>query len=80
MFGTDDLACETFGQFLKPRHFSPIDKDRNHANSAAQRRLDLDPNGIEGIIKATPIFCIGARKPASSDDRYQRVTSPHVIG
>jgi hypothetical protein len=48
MFGTDDLACETFGQFLKPRHFSPIDKDRNHANSAAQRRLDLDPNGIEG--------------------------------
>jgi hypothetical protein len=71
---------EAIRQLQRPRHHGAIDKDRDDANSALQRRFDLDAHKIVGVIEPTPIFRIRARKPISTDDRNQRVASSDALG
>ncbi len=48
-------------QLVGIRHPRPIHQDRDHPNLARQGSLDLEPNEIIGVVKATPAMLIGDR-------------------
>jgi hypothetical protein len=62
------------------RHLGPLDQDRDEADVAVQRRLDLEPHEILGIIEAPPPVLVGDREPLPADQCEEHVTASHRIG
>jgi hypothetical protein len=70
-------ACEApqaLWQITGLRHQGAIDEDRDHANTALKRSLDLDSNKIIGVVDAPPIVLVRGN-PIPPDDRDERVAS-----
>jgi hypothetical protein len=67
-------------QLIGTRHPRPIHQDRDHPNLARQSRLDLQPNKIIGVVKATPPMRIGDRQPLVTDERHQHITGADRSG
>ena len=67
-------------QLIGTRHPRPIHQDRDHPNLARQSSLDLQPNKIIGVVKATPPMRIGDRQPLVTDERHQHITGTDRSG
>ncbi len=66
-------------QLVRARHPRPAHEHRDHPHAAGQRRLDLQPHKITGIIQ-TPTVLIGGREPAIADHREQHCARLDRVG
>jgi hypothetical protein len=57
-----------------------VDQDRNDANFAVKRRLDLDSHKIARIVDAAPVVLVSGRKPALSNDGHKHVAGAKAFG
>ena len=59
------------GQVLLPERPGVIDQHRNHPDTALQRRLDLEPHVVVGVVEPPPPLLIGHRRPLAPDQGHQ---------
>jgi len=62
-------------QLARTRHRCPVDKDRDNADTACQRCLDLQAHQVPGLIQApAPVFAC-PRQPGLADHCQQHGAS-----
>lgn len=50
-------------------HAGPVHQDRDDADTAGQRGLDLQADEILGVVQAPPSVLVGDSQPPLADDR-----------
>jgi hypothetical protein len=58
---------EAVRQLLGPGHGRAVDKDRDDANAALKRRLNLYAHKVMGVVETTLVSRVGAGGPTRAD-------------
>ncbi len=66
-------------QFLGTRHARAVHENRNDANVAFKRRLDLDAHEILGIVDASSLLVVADSQPLPADHRHQRIAGADAL-
>jgi hypothetical protein len=69
-------ACqrgEAGRQLVGVRHPRPFDQDRDDADVAGQRGLDLQAHEVVGVVQASLSVLVGDREPLLTDQRQEHV-------
>ena len=84
MGNLDSLQADQLPQALRQVfgrwHGRAVDENRNDANAAVKRSLDLDPNEVFGIVDAATVVSVDARNPLCANDGDERVADGHAFG
>jgi hypothetical protein len=63
-------------EFFSGWHCDPVDQHRDDPDVAFQRRLDLQPDQVVGVIELAAALSVGAVQPLVPNQRQQHVARP----